>query len=64
MCFIGRFVVVYFGDIIIYSKSLEDHLDHLRAIFNALRDARLHGNLEKCMFCTNRVAFLGYVVTK
>ncbi len=72
--FIGRFVVVYFDDILIYSKSLEDHLDHIRAIFNALRDARLFvfnalryarlfGKLEKCTFCTNRVAFLGYVVT-
>ena len=61
--FIGRFVVVYFDDILIYSKSLEDHLNHLRAVFNALRDARLFGNLEKCTFCTDRVAFLGYVVT-
>jgi hypothetical protein len=61
--FIGRFVVVYFDDIMIYSKSLEKYLDHLRAVFNALRDARLYGNLEKCTFCTNRVAFLGYVVT-
>ncbi|KAK1649222.1 hypothetical protein QYE76_067027 [Lolium multiflorum] len=61
--FIGRFVVVYFDDILIYRKSLEDHLDHLRAVFNALRDAHLYGNLEKCTFCTNRVAFLGYVVT-
>jgi hypothetical protein len=62
--FIGRFVVVYFDDILIYSESLEDHLDHLRAVFNALRDARLYCNLENCTFCTNRVAFLGYVVTE
>ena len=61
--FIGRFVVVYFDDILIYSKSLEEHLSHLRAVFDALRAARLYGNLEKCTFCTDRVAFLGYVVT-
>ena len=48
--FIGRFVVVYFDDILIYSRSLEDHLNHLRVVFNALRDARLFGNLEKCTF--------------
>jgi hypothetical protein len=48
---------------LIYSKSHEEHLDHLRAVFDALRAARLYANLEKCIFCTDRVAFLGYVVT-
>lgn len=61
--FIGRFVVVYFDDILIYSRSIEDHHGHLRAVFDALRDACLFGNLEKCTFCTDRVSFLGYVVT-
>ena len=42
---------------------MDQHLDHLRAVFQALRDARLFGNIEKCMFCTDRVSFLGYVVT-
>ena len=61
--FIGRFVVVNFDDILIYSRSLEEHLEQLRAVFIALRDARLFGNFGKCTFCTDRVYFLGYVVT-
>ena len=61
--FIEKFVVVYFDDILIYSKSLSEHLEHLRVVFNALRDARLFDNLEKCTFCTDQVSFLGYVVT-
>jgi hypothetical protein len=58
--FIGKFVVVYFDDILIYNKSLDEHIEHLRAVFGALREARLFANLEKC---TDRVAFHRYVVT-
>jgi hypothetical protein len=61
--FIRKFMVVYFHDILIYNKSIDKHIDHLRAIFNALCDAHLFDNLEKCTFCTDRVSFLGYVVT-
>jgi hypothetical protein len=56
-------VVVYFDDILIYSTSIDEHIDHLHVVFNALRDAHLFGNLEKCTFCTDRVSFLGYIVT-
>ena len=46
--FIGKFVVVYFDDILIYSTCLSEHLDHLRAVFDALR--------ATCLFVTSRSA--------
>jgi hypothetical protein len=61
--FIGKFVVVYFDDILIYIKSLDEHIEYLRAIFCAIHEAHLFANLEERTFCTDRVAFLGYVVT-
>jgi hypothetical protein len=61
--FIGLFVVVYFDDILIYSKSMKEHLEHLRVVCDALRVVCLFGNLEKCNFCKPCVSCLGYVVT-
>jgi hypothetical protein len=52
--FIGKFVVVYFDDILIYSKLLDEHIEHLHAIFDTLREARLFANLEKCTFRADR----------
>jgi hypothetical protein len=51
--FIGKFMVVYFDDILIYSKSLNEQIEHLHAVFCALREARLFANLEKCTVCTD-----------
>ncbi|GJV06058.1 putative gag-pol polyprotein [Tanacetum coccineum] len=61
---IGKFVVVYFDDILVYSKSEEEHLGHLRSVFDLLRKHKLYGKLEKCDFMVPSVVFLGYVVFK
>jgi hypothetical protein len=56
--FIGKFVVVYFYDILIYSKSLDGHIEHLRAVFGVLREARLFTNLESAPFAPIELLFL------
>ena len=61
--FIGKCVVVYFEDILIYSKNLDDHLIHLKYVLDVLRKERLFANLKKCTFCTDKLVFLGFVVS-
>nr|KYP50101.1 Retrovirus-related Pol polyprotein from transposon gypsy [Cajanus cajan]KYP50102.1 Retrovirus-related Pol polyprotein from transposon gypsy [Cajanus cajan]KYP50104.1 Retrovirus-related Pol polyprotein from transposon gypsy [Cajanus cajan] len=57
--YIGRFVIVYFDDILIYSRSLSDNIGQ---VFFSLRNSKLFGNIEKCTFYVNSVIFLGFVI--
>ena len=61
--FMGKFLVMYFDDILIYSKSREQHLDHLTQVCTTLRNESLYGNLKKCSFFTDKVIFLGFIVS-
>jgi hypothetical protein len=61
--FMGKFVVAYFDNILIYSKSKDQHLTHLEQVCTALRKERLYANLKKCSFFIDKVIFLGFVVS-
>jgi len=61
--FIGKFVVVYFDDILIYNHTIEEHVEHHKMVLDVLRTKKLYANLEKCTFCTDKDVFLTFVVS-
>ena len=60
---IGICVVIYFDDILVYSKTEEEHAHHLYQVLSILSHEKLYGNLEKCHFFISQVIFLGYIVS-
>ena len=60
--FTNSFVVVYLDDILIYSRTWEEHLLHIQQVLNSLRQHQLYANLEKCSFGMDRIQYLGYIV--
>jgi len=61
---IGKFVVVNFDDILVYNKSLHDHVMHLRSVLSILSVNHLFDNEDKCTFYVDNVIFLGFLVNK
>ena len=60
---LDKFVVVFIDDILIYSKTKEEHADHLRVVLKILRDHQLYEKLSKCEFWLDEVQFLGHVIS-
>ena len=62
--FVDCFVVVYLDDIVIYSDSLKDQLEHLRKVLSKLREHQLYVKKEKCEFAQQEILLLGHNVSK
>jgi len=61
--YLDRFVVVFIDDILIYSKSEEEHAEHLRIVLQVLKEKKLYAKLSKCEFWLNEVSFLGHIIS-
>ena len=60
---LGKILLAYLDDLLIFSKTREEHLSHLRVVLSKLREHKLYANIKKCHFMSQSVQFLGHVVS-
>nr|GFC44906.1 putative reverse transcriptase domain-containing protein [Tanacetum cinerariifolium] len=61
--YLDKFVIVFIDDILVYSKTREEHEDHLRIVLEILRQKKLYAKFSKYDFWLGQVAFLGHIVS-
>ena len=61
--YLDRFVIVFIDDVLVYSRSEEEHAKHLRTVLQTLRQKQLYARFSKCEFWLDRVVFLGHVIS-
>jgi hypothetical protein len=63
MEYLDKFIVVFIDDILVFSKTMEEHEEHLRLVLEKLRPNQLYAKFSKCEFWLTEVAFLGHVIS-
>ncbi|GBG84380.1 hypothetical protein CBR_g38353 [Chara braunii] len=61
---LDRFVLIYLHDILVYSRSLDEHVEHLRTVLERLRQAKYQANRGKCEFARQELEYLGHYLTR
>ena len=61
--FLGRFVLIYLDDILVFSKTLEEHAEHIDAVLTKLAENNLFAKLTKSDFCKEKLKWLGHIIT-
>ncbi|GBG62723.1 hypothetical protein CBR_g31740 [Chara braunii] len=60
---LDRFVLIYLDNILVYSQSLDEHVEHLSTVLERLRQAKYKANRDKCEFAWQELEYLGHYVT-
>ena len=58
------FIGVFFDDIIVYSKTLEEHKEHLAKVFGEIKEHKLYVNSKKSEFFLKEIKYLGHIISK
>lgn len=61
---LGKFVTVYLDDILVFSRDLESHQEHLRWVLAQLRAKKLYAKMSKCEFAKEEIQYLGHRVSE
>jgi len=61
--YLRRFVLVFFDDILIYSKDMETHLEHLKKVLDIMKKHQFYANVKKCSFGNNEISYLGHIIS-
>jgi hypothetical protein len=62
--YLDKFVIVFLDDILIYSKSEEEHEHHLMLVLQVLRGHQLYANISKCSFYQKQIHYLGHIISE
>jgi hypothetical protein len=62
--FLRKFALVFFDDILIYSTSHSDHVQHLTTVLQVLRQHQLFAKMSKCTFGQSEIEYLGHIISK
>ena len=62
--YLGEFVIVFLDDILIYSKTPDQHVKHLDIVLSILKEHSFYAKLHKCNLCLSEIEYLGFIINK
>ena len=62
--YVRKFVIIFLDDILVFSETMEEHLEHLRIVFELLRAHQLFVKESKCTLAADHIDYLGHVISK